>query len=220
MNLTDKHVVITGGSRGIGAALADECARRGARVTTCARTATKATAADRQTMRCDITDSESVAAFVRAAVDAHGPIDVLVNNAGLLGPKATLVDYPLDAWRQVFDVNATGTFLMTKAALPHMASGGLLAHVSSWLGRNAIERYGAYCASKFAVEGLARLVAEEHPELISIAIDPGMVQTQMLKAAQESDDVSGNPTPAEAAVAFANCLERATSSDSGQTLSL
>lgn len=218
---------MTGASQGIGRALALECARRGARVSVCARSDEALTAVAAEVAGVggviDICDEHAVTTWLHAATSQSGPIDVLVNNAGMLGPKATLAEYPLDAWREVFEVNAVGTFVVTQAALPHMTRpGGIMAHVSSYLGRFALPRYGAYCASKFAVEGLARLVAEEHRDegLISVAIDPGMVGTEMLKAAQESDDVSGAPTPAEAAIAFADLLERLGPDDTASTQSI
>ena len=218
------HIAITGASRGIGRALAVECASRGARLTVCARSEAPlqdvvATLGATGGV-LDVRNALAVEAWLRSGVVRAGPIDVLVNNAALLGPKETLTDYPLEDWREVMDVNVNGAFVVTRAALPHMRRpGGIVLHMTSYLGLVALPRFGAYCASKFAVEGLARLVAEEHREdgLISCAVDPGMVQTDMLRAAAETDDVAEYPTAAEAAVAFANLIESLEAADSGQT---
>ena len=168
----------------------------------------------------DVTDSDAVRNWLEAGLRANGPIDMVVNNAAILGPKSRLADYPIDEWRQVMDINVTGLFVVTRAVLPHMSPGGILAHLTSFLGRNALPGFGAYCASKFGVEAIARLVAVEHPELVSLAVDPGKVATDMLRAAMESDDVSESPTPAEAATRFADLLERAGPALTGTTQSL
>jgi len=224
--LHSRHIVITGASRGIGRALAQECARRGAHVSLCARSNSIQDLVSRLAAVggvLDVRDPDAVGAWIEMAVRQFGPIDALVNNAGILGPKCEVAEYPVEQWREVLDINSTGPFVVTKAALPHLRRpGGLAVFLTSYLGRFALPRYGAYCASKFAVEGLARLVAEEHRSegIVSCAIDPGMVQTEMLKAAAETDDVSEHPTTEQAAAAFADQLERLSANESGQTIPL
>lgn len=221
-SLHNKHVVITGASKGIGRALATECARRGARLTLCARTESAIDSLASEVAGLggvvDVRDSHAVDAWLESGERHFGPIDVLVNNAAILGPIGPLADYPVEAFRDVLDVNVAGLFVVTRCALPRMSRpGGVLAHLTSFLGRNALPGYGAYCASKFAVEGIARLVAVEHEDLISCCVDPGMVQTDMLRAATSMDDVSEFPTAAEAASRFADLLERLDSGDTGTT---
>ncbi len=223
-SLKDKHIVITGASRGIGRALAYECARRGAHLTICARSEAEITQVGTETSAVagvvDVCNPDAVEAWIGMGTGHFGPIHALINNAALLGPKCELKDYPLDQWQQVMAVNTTGIFVVTKAALPFMVRpGGVMAHMTSFLGRNAIPRFGAYCASKFAVEGFARLVAEEHAAegLISFASDPGMVQTDMLVAAAETDEVSEHPTTEQAGVAFADLIQSAEPEASGTT---
>ncbi len=95
-------------------------------------------------------------------------------------------------------------------------------HMSSYLGRHGLPRYGAYCASKFGVEGIAQLVAEEHRDegLISCSVDPGMIRTDMLRAAMETDDVAEFPSPEEAAQAFETLITQLSQDDSGRPLEL
>jgi 3-oxoacyl-[acyl-carrier protein] reductase len=81
----------------------------------------------------DVTDDASVAVFVTRAVERHGRVDVLVNNAGVAGPTAPVEEYPVDEWRRVLDVNLTGTFLCTRRCIPPMRERGLSAHSRPFL---------------------------------------------------------------------------------------
>jgi NAD(P)-dependent dehydrogenase (short-subunit alcohol dehydrogenase family) len=173
----------------------------------------------------DVSVVESLDAFVREAIHHHGPIDVFVNNAAMLGSKGRIEDALAEDVRATIDVNVTGAFLATRSVLPHLRRpGGRLLHLSSYVGRVALPRYGAYSVSKFAIEGLARLAAAENPDLISVAIDPGMVETEMLAAALEGVPVSGLASPPsspnEAAAKLLALSARLAPSDSGTTLSL
>jgi len=132
-------------------------------------------------------------------------------------------DYPPEQWQQVLETNLVGTFNVVQAALPHVVRpGGIMLHVSSYLGRHGLENYGAYCVSKFGIEGMAQILAEEHRQegIISCAIDPGMVQTEMLCAAMGTDDVSEHHTPEQAANAFVQILQEITLEDSGRPINL
>lgn len=156
-----------------------------------------------------------------AGVAAHGPIHALVNNAAILGPRVPLAGYPEAAWREVLDVNVNGTFVVTRAALPHMVRpGGLLLHLSSYVGRHALPGYGAYGVSKAAVELFAAELAEEHRAegLVSCALEPGMVETDMLR---EAVGQAGAGAPVEdAARAIARLLVTLEFEDSGRPLIL
>ena len=220
------HILLTGGSRGIGRAFADVVLRNGARLSVCARSTAPLQALKEQgafTRALSVTDAPAVQAWIQDAVAEHGPIDAVVNNAAVLGPKARLETYSLDEWRTVMDVNVDGPFIVSQAALPHMVTpGGRLLVFTSYLGRHAIERFGAYCASKFAVEGLARLIHEENSSrgLLSVAVDPGRVQSEMLKAAAETDDVSECNTALMAGEALWSLITTMTPEQSGQTVAL
>jgi NAD(P)-dependent dehydrogenase (short-subunit alcohol dehydrogenase family) len=226
-SLKSRHIVVTGASRGIGRALAYELATRGAHLTLCARSeeTLSPVIADTDAVGhvLDICDVDAVAAWITDAIAENGPVDALINNASLLGPKTVIAEYPMSTWNEVMAVNVNGTLVVTQAVLPHLVRpGGVLLHMSSYLGRHGLERYGAYCASKFAVEGLSQMLAEEHRDegLISCTVGPGMVQTEMLKGALETDDISEHTTAEEAAIALANLLETLSDEDSGAQLDL
>ncbi len=226
--LASRHIVITGASRGIGRALSYACVSAGARVSICARSQASLEQVAAETSAVggvlDVRSPDSVRTWIEAGIRQNGPIDCVVNNAAMLGPKQSVLEYPLETWREVIDINVSGVLVVSQACLPHLVRpGGALLHLTSYLGRNALPRYGAYCASKFAVEGLARLLHEEHHEsegLISVCVDPGMVQTEMLKAAAETDDVSEHTPVDVAAAAFVRVIAGLEARHSGQTLDL
>ncbi|MBT9560842.1 MAG: SDR family oxidoreductase [Myxococcales bacterium] len=220
------HILITGAGRGLGRALASVAAAAGHRVSICSRSApTAPLEVGIRHWTADVAVVDSVSSFICEAVRLHGPVDIFVNNAAVLGSKGRIEDAGADDVRATIDVNVTGAILAVASVLPYVRRpGGCLLHLSSYVGRVALPRYGAYAVSKFAIEGLARLVAAENPDLISVAIDPGMVETEMLAAALEGLPVSGlasPPTlPSDAAATLLALCGRLSLADSGTTLSL
>jgi NAD(P)-dependent dehydrogenase (short-subunit alcohol dehydrogenase family) len=225
-SLDSRHIVITGASRGIGKGAAMACAAAGARLTICARRqeALEPVAAATGAVggALDVRDEAAVETWLEAGVRHHGPIDALINNAAIIGPISPVSDYPLTMWREVMDINVAGPLVVTRKCLPRMARHSLVLFLTSYLGRHALPGFGAYCASKFAVEGLTRLFAEEHRErgLVSVAVDPGMVQTDMLAVALQGGDVSEHPTPERAGAAFVRLLTSLDSEHTGTTVDL
>ena len=182
-------VLVTGGGRGIGRAIALAFAERGATVAIAARTlgqleetasAIRARAARAIVLKMDVTDSPSVTHGFAELASQTKRIDVLVNNAGIGGGEP-VQDSDESAWRRIVDTNVVGTYLVTRAALPLMRAGGRIINVSSVLGRFGVPGYTAYCASKHAVIGFTRALALElAPRAISVnAICPGWVETDM-----------------------------------------
>src|SRR5215212_6407652 len=155
--LEGKVAMITGASQGLGRALALAFAREGARVAINSRS--------EETIRPVAEEAESLSAecerLVSAAAERFGRIDVLVNNAGVLGPRVPIEEYPEDEWRRVIDANLTGPFLVTKAAIPHMPDGGSIINVVSGVSVEGRARWGAYSVSKFGVEALTKILAAE-----------------------------------------------------------
>ena len=214
MELEGKVAMISGGSRGLGAALARRFAEEGADVSICARgrEALEEVAADVREAgaRClavpaDVSDADDVERWVGATVDELGGVDVLVNNASLLGPLVPVEDFPEDDWRDVLEVNLTGAFLCARAAVgPLRESGGAMIHVSSGVGDHGRPEWGAYCVSKNGLEALSEMMAGELEEdgVRVHAVDPGAMRTEMRASAYPEEDPSTLPTPYEVTDAF------------------
>ncbi|MCK0195886.1 SDR family oxidoreductase [Ancylobacter sp. 6x-1] len=180
LGLAGRRVLITGASRGIGYGIAEAFASAGAKLHMLAEDVGITEAAARlgaDPYRVDITDNEAVT----AVLGAIGPLDVVVNNAGL-----ELIT-PLDdasaenemRFRRILDINITGTFLVARAALPLMGTGGRIINTASIWGRVGEPLFGAYVASKHAVIGLTKSWAKElGPRGITVnAVCPGWVRT-------------------------------------------
>src|ERR1043166_2474222 len=158
MKLENKVALITGGSRGIGKAVAAAFARAGAKLALCARGADELqqTVAELRAMQaevegwtCDVTMEASVKNFVHGAQTTFGRIDVLVNNAGVMTRPAPMVELEVKKWDYTIAVNLRGTFLMTRAVLPRMIrqKTGSIINVSSSIGRSGYGNFTAYAAS-------------------------------------------------------------------------
>lgn len=192
MEFDQQTVVITGASRGIGAATARYFAECGATVVLAARTATAINklAATLQNLGhkafavpCDVSDPEAVQRVVRMALRETGRLDVLVNNAGLIDPIARLADSDPAAWGAVADVNLKGVYHGLRFAIPEMArlGGGTVINISSGAATSALEGWSHYCASKAGVLALTRVADKEYRDqgLRVIGLSPGTVATEM-----------------------------------------
>jgi 3-oxoacyl-[acyl-carrier protein] reductase len=181
--------VVTGGTRGIGRALALGLARRGAAVAVCARDAQAAERAASELHAagpkavgagCDVRDEASVAAFTEHVRATLGIPTILINNAGV-GKFAPLAEMSLSVWDEVMDTNLRGTFLVTRAFLPAMieAGRGAVVNIASLAGRNGIANGTAYSASKHGVIGFSKsLMLEVRRQGIRVlAVCPGSVDT-------------------------------------------
>ena len=214
IDLSGETVFITGASRGLGKALARAFGDAGARLVLCARgEADMGSVAESlrpetevEWGAVDVSDAADVAALVARASERFGPISALVNNASILGPRVPLREHPIDEWRNVLDVNLTGTLIPTLAVLPGMreAGRGSIINVSSGVGNIARKRWGAYAISKWGVEALSKnLALEEEAAGIRVNIvDPGSLRTEMRQAAYPEEDPRVPSPPAEATDVF------------------
>jgi len=172
-----QHAVVTGGSRGIGAAVVAELARLGATVTSISRSAVE------PAIRADVRDPDAVAAAFQAAVARSGPIHILVNNAGAAG-SAPFARMELSHWRDMMEINLTSTFLCSRAVVPAMAKAryGRIVNVASTTGLTGSAYIAAYTAAKHGVIGLTRaLAAELAPVGVTVnAVCPSYTETDLL----------------------------------------
>jgi NAD(P)-dependent dehydrogenase (short-subunit alcohol dehydrogenase family) len=189
--------IVTGGSRGLGLALARALAQRGWRLVIDARdlpVVPGGLAGEVVTVEGDVADAAHRQALVEAAGER---IDLLVNNASALGPSPLppLAEYPLDALDQVYRVNALAPLALLQLALPRIPAGGCVLNVTSDAAVEAYEGWGGYGSSKAALEQLGRVLAAEHLELRVYTVDPGDMRTQMHQDAFPGEDISDRPPP-------------------------
>ena len=164
---TSRHAIITGAARGLGLAIAQALAAQGHRISLWDRDraaveeAAQMLGAHAQTM--DVTNPSSIAQALTASEAAHGPAGILVANAGITGPNHLTEDYPVDAWRQVIDIDLTGVFLCCRAVLPGMRARdwGRIINIASIAGKEGNPNAAAYSAAKAGVIALTKSMGKE-----------------------------------------------------------
>jgi NAD(P)-dependent dehydrogenase (short-subunit alcohol dehydrogenase family) len=191
MNLTGKAALISGAGGGICRAIAVAFAEAGGSVANididieaAAETARLVAAAGGKAIsrQCNVADEAEVRAVTKAAHDSFGRLDILVSGAAPHDPGGTVIETPLAEWQMVVDINLTGAFLLSKAALPYMIAGGggSIIFIASQLGRVGSAGRAAYCSTKGALIQLAKVIAIDHAaqNVRCNALSPGAVETQ------------------------------------------
>lgn len=221
MNISDSAALVTGASRGLGAALASELAARGARVVLVARESAalsetveriRADGGTAFALPADVADKDAVYPLAAAAAELAGPIDLLVHNASSLGPTPLrlLLDTECEDFERVLAVNLLGPFRLTRAIAGSMAlrRTGTIVHVSSDAAISAYSRWGAYSASKAGLDHLSRLWAEElAPFAVRVlAFDPGEMNTVMHRDAIPEADPASLADPKQVAQRLISAL--------------
>jgi len=200
-----KVALITGASRGLGLALARALAERGWQLVVDAREpepleaarAELAALTEVRALAGDVADAEHRRALVEAA-DGLGRLDLLVNNASVLGPspQPRLADYPLEMLEEVYRVNVLAPLALVQLALPLLQrSGGQIVNVTSDAAIVAYDGWGGYGSAKAALEQITNVLANEHPDLRIYRVDPGDMSTRMQQQAYPGEDVSDRPPP-------------------------
>lgn len=216
--------LITGASRGLGLEIARLFAARGMRLGLTARGAAALDAAAQElsahtdvvALPGDVADQEHDAQLVDKVLEAFGHVDVLVNNASLLGPMAELADYPLDALGAVLRANLVGPLALAGLVLPSMRRrrSGVIVNVTSDAGVQAYPTWGGYGTSKAALEHASRVLAAEleGSGVRVYVVDPGDMNTAMHQEAEPGVDLSHLPGPETVAPAFVRLLQETAAS--------
>jgi NAD(P)-dependent dehydrogenase (short-subunit alcohol dehydrogenase family) len=208
-------VIVTGASRGLGAAVARWLAKSGAAVTLVARSEEKLqqVAADIRRLggnplvfRADVSDYHACRTAVETTLDRFGRIDSLVNNAGIVQPLCPIADTHPDDWRHNIEVNLFGPFYLVRAAISDLRKhNGRIVNVSSGAATMVIENASVYCTGKAALNHFTRVLAAEEKGLTALTVRPGVVDTGMQAVLRNEAD---NALPAQQITYYQQLKER------------
>ena len=211
--MAGRIVVITGVTRGLGRAMAEEMTRLGHTVLGCGRTKKEIDqlhlrlGPPNDFYRVDTASDDEVKSWASLTVSAHGAPDLLLNNAGIINKNAPLWEISAREFSQVIDVNVKGFANVIRHFAPAMVKRkrGVIVNFSSGWGRSTDAEVAPYCASKWAIEGLTLAMAQELPSgMAAVSLNPGIINTEMLQSAFGSS-ASGYISPeqwAKGAVPF------------------
>jgi len=197
--LSKKVVIVTGASRGIGAAAAIELARAGAKLSISSRNAAACSdtletigneGGDAFAASCDMSDYQAVEKLVAETIQRYGKIDALINNAGIIDPIGRIEDTNPEDWARNISVNLVGVYNGTRAILPHFykQNSGTIINISSGAAHSPLEGWSAYCSGKAGVYMMTRATALEAAEknVRVYGFAPGVVDTDMQGSIRES----------------------------------
>ncbi len=191
LDFAGRTAIVTGGAQGIGLAIVERLVASGARVRIwdrddklMAKTVAKlgkSVSGD----RVDVADADAVSRGTKSALEALGKIDVLVNNAGIAGPSLPVVDYPVEEWKRVIDIDLTGPFLCCRAVVPHMAKAGYgrIVNIASVAGKEGNPNAAAYGAAKGGLITFTKSLGKELAKtgVLVNCVTPAAAQTAILE---------------------------------------
>jgi NAD(P)-dependent dehydrogenase (short-subunit alcohol dehydrogenase family) len=225
---TVRVVAITGVTRGLGRSLAEGLARSGHTVVGCGRSAEAIASHGRafghphDFTTLDVTHDQAVQAWAARVLAEHGPPDLLINNAASINANAPLWKVPVAEFDRVIDVNIKGVVNVIRHVVPAMIArgSGVIVNMSSGWGRSTAAEVAPYCATKWAIEGLTRALAQELPRgLAAVPLNPGIIDTEMLRSCF-GESASEYPGPEEWARAAIPFLLRLGPKDNGKPLTV
>ncbi|HWX19201.1 MAG TPA: SDR family oxidoreductase [Candidatus Binatia bacterium] len=221
-------VLITGVTRGLGRAMVDEFVRLGHTVLGCGRSR-KEIEQLRRRLRpphdfyvVDVASDDDVKSWASLLLSAHGPPDLLLNNAGIINKNAPLWEVPAREFAEVIDVNLKGTANVIRHFAPEMVKRkrGVIVNFSSGWGRSTDPEVAPYCASKWGIEGLTLALAQELPSgMAAVSLNPGVINTAMLQSCF-GKSASGYMSAEEWAKTAVPFLLKLGPSDNGKQLEL
>jgi len=223
-----KTIVITGCTRGLGEALIHEFQKLGHRTMGCGRNLQRieklktAYPTNAQFAALDVTDFEAVENWASAILAASGPPDILINNAGIINEPRNLWEIAPVDFARIMDVNLRGVFHSIKAFAPAMTArkSGMIINLSSGWGRSTSPQVAPYCASKYAIEGMTKALAQELPEgMAAIPLNPGIINTDMLQTCW-ADGASSYPKAETWAKIAAPYILKLSPKDNGRSVSV
>jgi NAD(P)-dependent dehydrogenase (short-subunit alcohol dehydrogenase family) len=223
-----KTILITGVSRGLGHALAEEFIRLGHTVIGCGRSGKEIVLLQKQFpapndfSMVDVASDEQVAAWAKRVLLSHAAPDLLLNNAALINRNAPLWRVPAAEFSDMIDVNIKGVANVIRHFVPAMIKSGrgMIVNFSSGWGRSTAAEVAPYCATKWAVEGLTQSLAQELPPgMAAVPLNPGIINTDMLQSCFASG-ANNYPAPRDWAKTAAPFLLKINSADNGKQLSV
>ena len=228
--LQGKAALVTGASRGIGRGIAEAFAREGASIFLCARGGEALRDAARELeaagasvgyRAADVSDPKDAERLVASALERFPDLEILVNNASILGKRAPIAELDVETWDEVLRVNTSSLFYVTRPLIPHLVSlgRGSIINVSSSVGRKGKPNWGPYAVSKFGLEGFTQVLAAElESSGVRVnSVNPGATRTEMRAEAYPEEDPRSLPTPEDIAEIFVHLASDESRSVTGQT---
>lgn len=225
---TVKRIVITGVTYGLGRAMAEKFMQLGHTVLGCGRTRSAIEEMNLRYARpnffamVDVTDDGAVKSWAEKVLSEHGPPDLLLNNAAVINGNAPLWEIAAEEFDRVVDVNVKGTVNVIRRFVPEMIKrkNGVIVNFSSGWGRSTSAQVAPYCATKWAIEGLTKALAQELPRgMAAVPLNPGIIDTPMLRS-NFGDAAKGYPRPESWVERAVPMILQLSAKDNGASLSI